>query len=150
MGEKAVAVVAVTVATFGAGSVAGVTAITATASIAARATEVSVLQARKSRAEGLNTKKIATNVVEAIYDNGAKVIGITPITKSGSIVGRHGLNIVAGKLFDKEVSIRGTLKSSGGKVVPSVFVAYNWANVLCALLCKDVIARAKKSRYRLK
>ncbi len=57
---------------------------------------------------------------------------------------------MAGKMFDKEVSIRDTLKSSGGKVVPYAFVAYNWANVLGALLCKDVIARAKKRRYRLK
>ena len=58
--------------------------------------------------------------------------------------------IAAGKLFDKEVSIRGTLRLSGGKIVPSVFVAYNWANVLGAFLCKNVIARAKKRRYRLK
>ena len=58
--------------------------------------------------------------------------------------------IVAGKPSDTEVSIRGTLKSSGGKVVPYAFVAYNWANVLGAFLCKNVIARAKKRRYRLK
>lgn len=145
-----VAVTAVTVATFGVGSVAGVAAITATASIAARATEVSVLQARKSRAEGLDTKKIATNVVEAIYDNGAKVIGITPITKGIGIGVRHVRNISAGKMLDKEISIRGTLKSSGGKIVPYAFVAYNWANVLWSFLCKDVIARAKKRGYRLK
>ena len=56
----------------------------------------------------------------------------------------------AGKPSDTEVSIRGTLKSSGGKVVPSAFVAYNWANILWSFLCKDVIARAKKRRYRLK
>lgn len=145
-----VAVTAVTVATFGVGSVAGVAAITATASIAARATEVSVLQARKSRAEGLDTKKIATNVVEAIYDNGAKVIGITPITKGIGIGVRHVRNISAGKMLDKEISICGTLKSSGGKIVPYAFVAYNWANVLWSFLCKDVIARAKKRGYRLK
>lgn len=145
-----VAVTAVTVATFGAGSVAGVAAITATASIAARATEVSVLQARKSTSEGLDTKRIATNVVEAIYDNGAKVIGTTPFTKGIGIGTRHGLNIKVGKLFGKRVSIRGTLKSSGGKVVPSVFVAYNWANALWSFLCKDIIAQAKKRGYRLK
>lgn len=58
--------------------------------------------------------------------------------------------ISAGKMLDKEISIRGTLKSSRGKVVPSAFVAYNWANVLWSLLCKDVIARAKKRGYRLK
>lgn len=56
----------------------------------------------------------------------------------------------AGKLSGAEVSIRGTLRSSGGKIVPSVFVAYNWANVLWSFLCKDVIARATKRRYRLK
>ncbi len=60
-------------------------AITATASIAARATEVSVLQARKSNAEGLDTKKIAANVAEAIYDNERKIIKITPYTKGGGI-----------------------------------------------------------------
>lgn len=158
--KKAVAVVAVaavvvaatvvTVATFGAGSIAGVAAITATATFAARATEVAVLQARKSRAEGLDTKKIATNVAEAIYDNGAPIIGKTPGTKMISIGVHHGLNVQIEEIFGGKASFSGTLKSSGGKVVPYGFVAYNWAHVLYSLFCRNPMARAKKRRYSLR
>ena len=158
--KKAVAVVAVaavvvaatvvTVATFGAGSMAGVAAITATATFAARATEVAVLQVRKSSAEGLDTKKIATNIAEAIYDNGTRVIGITPGTKMASIGIHYGLNVQIEEIFGGKASFSETLKSSGGKVIPYGFVAYNWVHVLYSLFCKNPTVRAKKRRYNLK
>ncbi|MCR1918327.1 hypothetical protein NSA48_04620 [Frisingicoccus caecimuris] len=111
---------------------------------------VAVLQARKSRAEGLDTKKIATNVAEAIYDNGARVVGIAPVTKMASIGGQHWLNMNVEDIFGGKTSFGETLKSAGGKVVPYGFVAYNWMHVLYALFCKNPMARAKKRRYSLK
>ena len=106
--KKAVAVVAVAAAvitatvvtcvTCGAGSVAGVAMISATVTMAARATEVGILQGRKSAKEGRTSGKIATDVVEAIFDNGSKIIGLTPVTKSAGIALKHGLSADIEKL----------------------------------------------------
>lgn len=108
-----VAAVAVTVSTFGAGSVA---AISAAVTIAARATEVAVLQVKKSKNASQNTGgktsgntsknsgnspggggsstqksngQVAVDVTESLFDNGLQIIGITPFTKAGSIGFNH-------------------------------------------------------------
>ena len=77
-----VAAAVLTVSTFGAGSVAGTIAISAAITFAARTAEVTSLQIKKSRNDGDSTDEVISDVVDAIFGNGAKIIGGTPITKS--------------------------------------------------------------------
>lgn len=81
-----VAAVAVTVVTCGAGSVAATIAITSAITFAAKATEVGVLQYKKSKADGDSGAEIFSDIVDAIFGNGAKIIGATPLTKLGGFV----------------------------------------------------------------
>jgi len=53
-------------------------------------------------------------------------------------------------IFGGKASFSETLKSSGGKVIPYGFVAYNWAHVLYSLFCRNPMARAKKRGYYLR
>ena len=74
--------VVATVATFGAASVAGTIAITSAITIAAKATEVAVLQGKKSTQDGDDASNVIDDMVNSVFDNGAKIIGITPATKA--------------------------------------------------------------------
>ena len=158
--KKAAAVVAVTAAvvtatvvtcvTCGAGSVAGVAMISATVTMAARATEVGILQGRKSANERKSNGKIATDVVEAIFDNGSKIIGLTPVTKSAGIALNHGLSAAVEKSFGGTQTLSATLKSTGGKVMPYAFAAVAWVRAAVSAFSKDPVERAKSRRYQLK
>ena len=158
--KKAAAVVAVTAAvvtatvvtcvTCGAGSVAGVAMISATVTMAARATEVGILQGRKSANERKSNGKIATDVVEAIFDNGSKIIGLTPVTKSAGIALNHGLSAAVEKSFGGTQTLSATLKSTGGKVMPYAFAAVAWVRTAVSAFSKDPVERAKSRRYQLK
>ena len=74
--------VVATVATFGAASVAGTIVITSAITIAAKATEVAVLQGKKSTQDGDDASNVIDDMVNSVFDNGAKIIGITPATKA--------------------------------------------------------------------
>ena len=123
--KKAIAVVAVaavvvaaavvTVATYGAGSVAGVAMITAAATLAAKATEVTVLQVKKGKAEGKSGGQIAKDSFESIYNNGAKIVGYTPFIKTAGIATNHGLSVMVEKGFGGTQTLNATLKASGGE-----------------------------------
>ena len=158
--EKAVAVVAVAAAvitatvvtcvTCGAGSVAGVAMISASVTMAARATEVGILQGRKSAKEGRTSGKIATDVVEAIFDNGSKIVGLTPVTKSAGIALKHGISADIEKSFGGTQALSTTLKSTGGKVMPYAFAAVAWVHTIVSAFSKDPVERAKSRGYHLK
>lgn len=172
-----VAAVAVTVSTFGAGSVAGVAAISAAVTIAARATEVAVLQVKKSKNStqntggktsgnnssnggngsgggGSNTQKsneqVAVDVTEALFDNGVQIMGITPYTKAGSIGFNHILNQQVSKIFGETTTLRSTLSATGGKVVPYAFAAYAWCKTTISIFSDDPVQRAEQRGYTLK
>ena len=145
-----VAATAITVATCGAGSVAGVAMISATATLAARATEVTVLQIKKGRAEGKSGRQIAKDAVESVYDNGAKIIGLTPITKSAGIAFTHTLNAHVEKIFDGTQTFSATLKSTGGKVLPYSFVALAWIQTAVSAFSNNPVERANQRGYVLK
>ena len=172
-----VAAVAVTVSTFGAGSVAGVAAISAAVTIAARATEVAVLQVKKSKNStpnsggktsgntsnnsgnspgggGSNPQKsngqVAVDVTEALFDNGLQVIGITPFTKAGSIGFKHILNQQVSEIFGETTTLRSTLSATGGKVVPYAFAAYAWCKTTISIFSDDPVKRAEQRGYTLK
>ena len=77
-----VTAVAVTVATCGVASVAATIAISSAVTLTARATEVAILQGKKSANDGKNTDQVVTDIIDAVFDNGGKIIGATPITKA--------------------------------------------------------------------
>ena len=77
------AAVAVSVVTCGAGSVAATIAITSAITFTAKATEVGILQYKKSKADGDTGEEVFSDVVDAIFGNGLKIIGFTPLTKLG-------------------------------------------------------------------
>ena len=172
-----VAAVAVTVSTFGAGSVAGVAAISAAVTIAARATEVAVLQVKKSKNASQNTGgktsgntsknsgnspggggsstqksngQVAVDVTESLFDNGLQIIGITPFTKAGSIGFNHILNQQVSEIFGETTTLRSTLSATGGKVVPYAFAAYAWCKTTISIFSDDPVQRAEQRGYTLK
>lgn len=145
-----VAATAITVATFGAGSVAGVAMITATATLAAKATEVAVLQVKKGKSEGKSGSQIAKDTVESIYDNGSKIVGLTPVTKSAGIAFNHGLSAYVEKGFGGTQTLSATLKSTGGKAIPYALVAMAWTNTIISAFSNDPEKRAIERGYVLK
>ena len=145
-----VAATAITVATCGAGSVAGVAMITATATLAAKATEVAVLQVKKGKSEGKSGSQIAKDTVESIYDNGSKIVGLTPVTKSAGIAFNHGLSAIVEKGFGGTQTLSATLKSTGGKVMPYAFVAIAWSHTIISAFSNDPVTRANARGYVLK
>ena len=158
--KKLVAVVAVaaavvtatvvTVATFGAGSVAGVAMISATATLAARTTEVVALQVKKGKQEGKSTSQIVKDSFESVYDNGKRIVGFTPATKGASITFNHLMSKSVSKIFDETVTIRQTLKSTGGKVIPYAFAALAWVRTGVSIFSDDPVKRASQRGYTLK
>jgi len=170
-----VAAVALTISTFGAGSVAGVAAISAAVTMAARATEVAVLQFKKSKnsaknagKKGNNTsnysgnspgggvsytrkskRKVAADVTEAIFDNGLQIIGITPFTKAGSIGFNHILNQKVSEIFGETTTLNSTLLASGGKVVPYAFAVYAWCMTAISIFSDAPEERAEQRGYTL-
>ena len=158
--KKLVAVVAVaaavvtatvvTVATFGAGLVAGVAMISATATLAARTTEVVALQVKKGKQEGKSTSQIVKDSFESVYDNGKRIVGFTPATKGASITFNHLLSKSVSKIFDETVTIRQTLKSTGGKVIPYAFAALAWVRTGVSIFSDDPVKRASQRGYTLK
>ena len=75
--------VVVSVVTCGAGSVAATIAITSAITFTAKATEVGILQYKKSKADGDTSEEVFSDVVDVIFGNGLKIIGFTPLTKLG-------------------------------------------------------------------
>ena len=66
-----------TVATFGAGSVAGTIAISSAITLASKTAEVTALQIKKSKNDGDSSGEIFSDVVDSIFGNGGKIIGLT-------------------------------------------------------------------------
>ena len=173
-----VAAVAITVSTFGAGSVAGVAAISAAVTIAARATEVVALQVKKSKSSSNNVGgknkvsnsskserdpsggkmgkeqksngQVAADVTEALFDNGLKIIGITPFIKAGSIGANHILNQQVSGIFGETTTLRFTLSATGGKFVPYAFSVYAWCKTTISIFSDDPVQRAEERGYTLK
>ena len=141
---------AITVATCGAGSVAGVAMISTSITFAARTVEVAALQIKKGKKEGKSGVQITKDTFESIFNNGDKIINTTPVTKALSTTGTHTLNNYVGKIFDDKISLKTTLKSAGGKVVPYAFAAYNMIQAVTSIFSKDPTERAKQREYSLK
>ena len=77
-----VAAVAVTVATCGVTSIAATIVISSAITIGAKAVEVAALQGKKSAKEEKKKEQIVSDVVDSVFDNGGKIIGTIPVTKT--------------------------------------------------------------------
>ena len=170
----AVSVVA-TVATFGAGSVAGTIAITAAITIAAKATEVAVLQGKKSTQDGDSTVEVIDDMVNTVFDYGGDIIGLTPLIKAAGF----GLGFYSQsapfrdslKLMKFDGSLKGLPSSAAGEFVNrfanakeflsmptskfSFVISYGFAaiavgNTIYSCFTSDPVARAESLGYALK
>ena len=144
-----VAATAITVATFGAGSVAGAAMITATLTIAARATEVTVLQVKKGVQEGDESSQIVKDSIESLYDNGDKIIGVVPVTKTAGVAATHTINSAIDQAFGGTTTLDSTLRLPGGKL-GYAFAALAWGMALDSMLSDDPITKAIERGYSLK
>ena len=170
MAAAVVAAAAVTVSTFGAGSVAGVAVITAALSIAAKATEVTVLQTKKSTTKskspgggsssgnnanaGSKNKgggQVTTDVIDAVFDNGIKILmpSATKALTTGAAFAKDDLfnNPVLNSDFNKFIT--GSAKTFG-MVTAYGFAVYAWVQTTISIFCDDPAQRAMDRGYRLK
>ena len=140
----------VTVTTFGAGSIAGVAMITASATLAARTTEVAALQIKKGREEGKSGGQIFKDTVESIYDNGSKIVGITPATKGTGIAFNHWLYSIVENGFGGKQTLSMTLKQPGGKFLSYGLAAVAWIKTIRSIIHDNPVTRANERGYVLK
>ena len=170
----AVSVVA-TVATFGAASVAGTIAITSAITIAAKATEVAVLQGKKSSQDGDSTVEVIDDMVNTVFDYGGDIIGLTPYTKAAGFgSGFYSQSVPfqdSLELMKLDGSLRGLPSSAAGEFVNrfknakeflsmptskvSFAVSYGFAaiavgNTIYSCFTSDPVARAESLGYALK
>jgi hypothetical protein len=164
-----------TVATFGAGSVAGTIAISSAITLAAKATEVASLQIKKSVSEGDTSGEIFSDTVDAIFGNGLKIIGLTPLTKTAGFAsgiysqsniftqtwnlmkvdGFNMKNFVGGSSYSLGERFRniGTYMkmptSKLGYLIAYGFAAWEVGNTIYSIFDNDPIARAKQRGYNL-
>lgn len=89
------------------------------------------------------------DAIEAVFDNGAKIIGFTPITKAGT----SGANYLFTDITKHKVvplELNTFLKSSGGKILPYGLAALSWTSTVISVFSDDPITRAEERGYRLK
>lgn len=108
------------------------------------------LQVKKGKQEGKSTSQIVKDSFESVYDNGKRIVGFTPATKGASITFNHLLSKSVSKIFDETVTIRQTLKSTGGKVIPYAFAALAWVRTGVSIFSDDPVKRASQRGYTLK
>ena len=175
-----VTAVVVTVATYGAGSVAGVAMITGALTIAAKATEVAILQAKKSTStRSSNSGKsssgnssgggngssgggssgggkksggqVAADVIDAVFNN-----GITILTPSATKALTTGAAFAKDDLFNNPVLNSNFNKFITGPAKPLGmvtaygFAAYAWGQTTISIFSDDPAQRAMDRGYRLK
>lgn len=144
-----VAATVMTVSTYGAGSVLGVAMISTAVTMAARATEVSALQIKKGIDDGKNAEQIAKDTVSSIYNNGAKIIGILPVTKPIGVLYNVAKSPNPGQ-FVGQYTLYDALGSTGGKLLPALATAWNVSNMMASFVTNDPVSRAEERGYRLK
>ena len=137
------------IAAYGAGSTAGTAAITGTATIIAKTTEVAVLQIKKNINEGENGYQIASNCIDSIFNNGLTIIGLTPITKSGSLYATYLFKDISQHKV-VPLDFNEYLRTPGGKGLSYSFLSYAWLQTIISIGCDDPVFRAYQRGYNLK
>ena len=145
------AATAVAIATCGVGSTASIAMISASITIAAKATEVSVLQIRKSKSEGKSDWDTSGDVFESLYDNGANIAAIPILMKAGTVSGKSILSHGAKKGLSLN-SLAKTLSSKPsvlGKIAPFACTIPSILNLIGTFKHDDPIERAEERRIIL-
>ena len=137
-----------TVLAYGAGSVAATAMITGTATITARATETTVLQAKKSKIDGKSGWQIANDCLESISINSGKILSPV-LTKSSATFGMYIYTDLS-KHQVIPLEFNTYLKSPSGKALSYGFAAYAWLKTIGSIVENDPIARAKERGYTLR
>ena len=109
-----------------------------------------MLQGRKSSSEGKSIKESAKNSVESVYHNAPQIFRYTPVTKSAGISANYYITHQIEKGFGGTATLRGVLKSRGGKFLAYGSAAYAWAKTIYSVFCRKPAQRARKEGYRLK
>ena len=132
----------------GLGSFAGTAAITGTITITAKATEVTVLQAKKSMNDGDNGWQIANDCIDAVFSNGGKICSPV-VSKAGTLYGRYLItDIVKHKVVPLEF---GTFaKGSAHKSLSYGVAALSVYHTVRSCASSDPISRANERGYYLK
>ena len=60
------------------------------------------------------------------------------------------LNQHLAKIFDETITLKSTLSSTEGKLIPYAFAAYAWCNTIISIFCDDPAQRAEQRGYTLK
>lgn len=131
----------------GLGSFAGTAAITGTITITAKATEVTVLQAKKSMNDGDNGWQIANDCIDAVFSNGGKICSPV-VSKAGTLYGRYLItDIVKHKVVPLEF---GTFaKGSAHKSLSYGVAALSVYHTVRSCASSDPISRANERGYKI-
>ena len=149
---------------------------TSAITIAAKATEVAVLQWKKSTSEGKGAGQVATDIIESVFDNGVGVIAKTVVAKTaGYAMGfysqsssfkdvmqlqemdGYNLKTLAGAAMYEIANRFADLKYcvSAKATKTSMAISYGWAglnvaNTLISIFEDNPIQRANSRGYTLK
>ena len=132
---------------FGVGSIQGTAIITSAATVSAKAVEVSVLQARKSKQDGDNGWQIANDCIDSVFSNSWRIL--FPIATKGVSASAPYLRIY---FTDKVNPPRFSkyLKSPYTGWISYLFAALAWGYAIDAFFCSDPEITATRRRYCLK
>ena len=137
------------IAAYGVSSVISTAMITTTISVGAKATEVGVLQYKKSKNEGLSGWKIANNCVDSIFHNSPSIF--SPVaTKTATTSASYFITDIA-KYKVVPLKYKSYLSFSS-KIWPLsyIFPALNLYGMGVSFFCEDPLIRAKERGYFLK
>ena len=149
------------VATFGAGSIAGTAAISGAITTASKATEVGILQYKKSKNEGKSSSQITRNVVESLFNNGVSIAGFSVASKTGLTTAKYAYGKFDRYVFSKAYNASNRRMppfgkylqkpvSTFGKTLSYTFAACNVVNTVYSAFSKDPEKRAIRRGYTLK
>lgn len=149
------------VATFGAGSIAGTAAISGAITTASKATEVGILQYKKSKNEGKSSSQITRNVVESLFNNGVSIAGFSVASKTGLTTAKYAYGKFDRYVFSKAYKASNRRMppfgkylqkpvSTFGKTLSYTFAACNVVNTVYSAFSKDPEKRAIRRGYTLK
>ena len=140
--------------TYGFGSVASTAMTTCTLNVAAKATEVTVLQTKKSKRDGDNNWQVIDDCINSVFYNAGAELSPLPVKASTTFAGylKTGLfdapNPAAPLgLFDYLTSK--PEKFLRGKLLPYMFVGYNWSKTVVSIYCYDPEKMAAERGYYL-
>lgn len=133
------------------------------------------LQAKKSKNDGDSTTEMLDDVVNVVFDNGAKIIGVTPVTKAGGfasgfyqqsesfqntleLIKQDGFSVkaLAGSALEeiadrlKAPSQYLSMNASAKSMAISYgFAAVNVVNTVISCFSTNPVARARQRGYTL-